>query len=186
MMKSEIRLLGIDDSPFTHFQKDVLVVGTFFRGRNFIDGILSTKVRKDGNNSTHKLALMINNSKFRHQLKAIFLDGIALAGFNVIDINTLSLITGLPVIVIMRKYPNKENMYKALMKIGYGRKIAIIEKAGNIYKYGRVLYQMAGITSSSAEEIIKISTGNSDIPECLRIAHIIASGIVRGESYGRA
>jgi hypothetical protein len=46
--------------------------------------------------------------------------------------------------------------------------------------------QLAGLTKDKAEEFIKLTTKNADIPEPLRIAHIIASGIVRGESYGKS
>ena len=44
-MKSQIRVIGIDDSPFDkNSNKKVLVVGTIFRGGDFMDGLLSTKV----------------------------------------------------------------------------------------------------------------------------------------------
>ncbi|RLF35484.1 MAG: hypothetical protein DRM99_04525, partial [Thermoplasmata archaeon] len=34
--------------------------------------------------------------------------------------------------------------------------------------------------------IIKLSTIRGVIPEPIRVAHLIASGITRGESYGKA
>ena len=37
-----------------------------------------------------------------------------------------------------------------------------------------------------AKEIIKLSTIRGVIPEPIRMAHLIASGITRGESYGKA
>jgi uncharacterized protein len=185
-MKKEIRVLGIDDSPFEKNTKEVLVIGTFFRGGHALDGILSTKIRKDGNNSTKKLIEMINNSKFKPQLKAILLDGIALGGFNVIDIDKLNHITNIPVIVVMRYYPDKKKMFAALTKIGQSKKISLIEKAGEIHKVEKIFIQVAGLDIKDAEQIIKITTTRAEIPEPLRIAHIIASGIINGESYGRA
>ena len=78
MLKKEIRVIGIDDSPFNKFKKGkVLVVGTVFRGGLFLDGVLSTKVNIDGNDSTKKITEMINKCKFKPQLQCIFLDGIA-------------------------------------------------------------------------------------------------------------
>ena len=91
MLKKEIRVIGIDDSPFDKFKKGkVLVVGTVFRGGLYLDGILSTKVIIDGNDATTKIIEMINKCKFKPQLQCIFLDGIAVGGFNVIDIKELN------------------------------------------------------------------------------------------------
>jgi uncharacterized protein len=185
-MKPEIRVLGIDDGPHDFNTKEVLVIGAFFRGGKMLDGILSTKIKKDGYNATHKLISMINNSKFKPQLRAILLDGIALGGFNVIDIQALGKKINIPVIVIMREYPNKPKMFKALNKINQSEKINLIEKAGEIFKINNIHIQFTGASFEQAKEIIKITTTYADIPEPLRIAHIIASGIVKGESYGRA
>ena len=103
MLKKEIRVIGIDDSPFRKFKKGkVLVVGTVFRGGLFLDGVLSTKVSIDGNDSTKKLIDMINKCKFKPQLQCIFLNGIAVAGFNVIDVKELNKKTNLPVIVVIK------------------------------------------------------------------------------------
>ena len=53
MYKREIRIIGIDDSPFKKFTKgNILVIGTIFRGGTLLDGILTTKVAIDGNSNT--------------------------------------------------------------------------------------------------------------------------------------
>jgi endonuclease V-like protein UPF0215 family len=44
----------------------------------------------------------------------------------------------------------------------------------------------AGIDIVEAKEIIKISTIRGVVPEPIRLAHLISSGITRGESYGKA
>ena len=67
-MKKEIRVVGIDDSSFNKFRdKKVTIIGTFFRGGNFIDGVLSTTADVDGANSTKKISEMIIKSRFRPQ-----------------------------------------------------------------------------------------------------------------------
>ena len=186
-MRKEIRVLGVDDSPFDKKKyTNVLVVGTFFRGGRSLDGILSTEVRKDGMNATSKLIEMVNKSKFRSQLRAILLDGIALAGFNVVDIRRLNHRTSIPVIVVMRDYPNKVKVFQALRKIKQASKIKLIEKAGEIHKVGKIHIQFVGLSLEDAEEIVEITTVHADIPEPIRVAHIIAAGIVNGESCGRA
>jgi hypothetical protein len=186
-MKKEIRVIGIDDSPFDKFKdKEVLVVGTFFRGGDWLDGVLSTKVKVDGNNSTSKLISMINKCKFKPQLRAILLDGIALGGFNIVDINRLNHETRLPVIVVIRKYPDFDKIKDALKKMRKVSKYRLIEKAGKVEKIGKIYIQIAGISLKDAEEVLKICRTRSLLPEPIRVAHLIGAGIIKGESKGDA
>ena len=187
MLKKEIRILGIDDSPFKKFKRgNVLVVGTIFRGGTFLDGLLTTKVAVDGSNSTSKLIEMINKTKFKPQIRCIFLNGIALGGFNVIDIEELNKKTKIPVIVIIRKYPDFKKIESTLKKIGKEKKYKLIKKAGTPEKVGEIYIQRKGITLENAKEILTLTCTRSLIPEPLRLAHIIASGVVTGESKGKA
>ena len=192
-IKKELRILGIDDGPFNKKDKKCLVVATVFRGGNYLDGLLSTKVRVDGTESTTKLIQIIRKTKHLGQLQCIMLDGIALAGFNVIDISKLNKKTKLPVIVIIRRKPNLKKIEKALKRANkkiWKKKMKLLKKAGKVYKLKlknkRIYFQIAGIKENKAKEIIKVSATHAIIPEPIRIAHIIASGIVLGESRGRA
>jgi len=191
----EIRILGIDDSPFkkNSGHRQVLVLGTVFRGGKVLDGVVSTRVEIDGGDSTKKIIEVINNSKHKSQLQVIMTDGIALGGFNVIDINKLAHRTKLPVIVVMRKYPNLERVFKALRNVqNYQYKEKLIREAGEIYevdhgkKKGKIYIQVAGIVPDEASEIVKIATTNGLMPEPIRVSHLMASGVIEGESRGRA
>ncbi len=186
-MKKEIRVLGIDDGPFDKFNdKEVIVIGTIYRGGSFIDGVLSTKVKVDGDDSTGKLVEMINNCKFKPQLQAILLDGIAVGGFNVVDVDDLNKKTGIPVIVVMRDYPDFKKIEKALTKLNHPEKIKLLKKAGKVHQLDDIFIQIIGLNLEQAEEIIDITCTHSLVPEPLRVAHLIASGVVDGESRGRA
>jgi len=103
MIKEEIRILGIDDGPFTRNDKEVIVIGVIFRGGEFLDGVLRTYVAVDGLDATERLSKMINSSKHKQQLKVIMLDGITLGGFNIVDIKKLYSEVKIPIIVINRK-----------------------------------------------------------------------------------
>lgn len=186
-MKREIRVVGIDDASFDKFRdRQVLVIGTFFRGGDFIDGILSAKAKVDGNDSTAKISRMINRSKFRPQLQAIFLDGIAVGGFNVVDVRALSRKTKLPVIVVIRKYPDFRKIKAALTKLKMKDKIKLIESAGKPIKLGRIYVQLTGITPERAKRMLDLTCTHSYLPEPIRIAHLIGQGIAMGESRGNA
>jgi uncharacterized protein len=185
-MKREIRVVGIDDSPFDKFHdRKVWIIGVFYRGGNFLDGILSTSAAVDGSDSTGKIAEMVSRSKFYSQVRAIMLNGIAVGGFNIIDIRLLSRATKKPVIVVTRKQPNIAEMEAALRKLKMEKKIRLIKAAGEISTAGKVLIQVAGISAEKAREIVKLTATHSFVPEPIRVAHLLASGIAFGESRGK-
>lgn len=187
MIKNEARILGIDDSPFDKFRdKEVLVIGTFFRGGSSLDGVMTTTAAVDGTDATAKIIRMVKKSKFFPQLQAIMLNGIAVGGFNVIDIQRLHSATGIPVIVIMRNHPEAGRIKGTLARIGMKAKVKLVEKAGRIYKVGNVHVQLAGCSLETARELLKISCTRSHIPEPVRVAHLMAAGIKLGESKGKA
>ncbi len=191
-MKSEIRIVGFDDGPFVPRSKGkVPLVGMIYRGGKFPDGVLKTEVEVDGTDATQKIIEVINNSRHKPQLKVIMLDGITVGGFNVVDIKEVYERTGIPVIVINRKKPNVERVKKALKKFeDFEARWKCIENAGEIksceVKEGRVYFQHVGIDEETAKEIIRLSATRSNIPEPLRVAHLVAGAIVKGESYGHA
>ncbi|MBW2983593.1 DUF99 family protein [Candidatus Woesearchaeota archaeon] len=187
MYKKEIRIIGIDDAPFNKFKKgNVLVVGTMFRGGSWIDGLLSTKIAVDGNNSTSKLIRMVNKSKFKPQLQCIILDGIALGGFNIVDVEKLHKKTRIPVLVVIRRMPDFKRIESALKKLNKSHKYKLIQKAGPVHKIGKIYVQLNGLTLEQAKQILRITCTHSLLPEPIRVAHLIAAGVVRGESKGNA
>mgnify|MGYP001598170026 CR=1 FL=1 len=82
-------VVGFDDAPFDRSHRgDVLVVGVVFAGER-LDGVISTRVRRDGANAAQRLIDCLTGSKYFDQLQAILLQGIAFAGFNVVDLQRL-------------------------------------------------------------------------------------------------
>lgn len=192
LIKPEIRIIGWDDGPFEFRKKGTVpIVGVVFRGGNFFDGVLKTEADVDGFDSTEKIASAILKSKYE-DLRIIMLDGITFGGYNVVDIEELYEKTKLPVIVVNRKKPNLEK-FKAGMKSlpDYERRLEAVENAGEFYyahlqSGKRLCFQKCGIEAKDAEEIIRLSSKHAAMPEPLRVAHLIASGFVLGESVGRA
>src|SRR5439155_12503842 len=111
--------------------------------------------------------------------------------FNVIDALEMNKTTGLPVIIINRKKPNLKKVKLALENFGDAEtRWAKISNAGKIKECKlsgqKVYYQSIGMSEREAEEAIILSTTHSFIPEPLRVAHLIATAVVKGESEGRA
>jgi endonuclease V-like protein UPF0215 family len=190
-IKKEIRILGIDDGPFTpHSNEEVLIIGAIFRAGSWLDGVLSTKIKVDGEDSTNKIIEMVNKSRHKSQLGVIMLDGLTVGGFNVVNIREVFLKTGIPVMVIMRKFPDRKKIKMALKNFpDWKHRWDVIQEAGEIYPIENqetIFMQISGISQIDAEKIVRLSTTRSAIPEPIRIAHIIASGVVDGESRGSA
>ena len=183
IIKNEIRVLGIDDGKFIpHTKGEALIVGVVFRGGCSIDGVMHTKVSIDGLDATQKLADMINDSPHRHQLRLVMLNGVTLAGFNIVDINKLSALTGLPVLALTNVKPNLEDIHEALKHLpDTEERWQLILNAGETYEVtnrGVKLYMgLAGITLTDAKTVLDLTSTRGSYPEPLRVAHLIASGI---------
>jgi endonuclease V-like protein UPF0215 family len=108
----------------------------------------------------------------------------------VVDIQQLFHKTKIPVIVIMRKKPDLLKIKKALQNFSnWEKRWKLVQKAGKIQKIHNkepVYVQTSGISWEDAEEIVKLATTRSAIPEPIRVAHIIASGVITGDSKGSA
>ncbi|NIO38244.1 DUF99 family protein [Candidatus Bathyarchaeota archaeon] len=184
-IKPEIRILGVDDGVFfPHTKGFVSVIGVVFRGGYWLDGVMHTKVEIDGYDATEKIALMIIKSPHHKQLRVIMLDGITFAGFNIVDIRVLNEETELPVIAVAREKPDFNEIREALKNLpNSAKRWKIIQDTGQIVeactrsKREKVYIQLAGISKEDARRILQSTSTRSSVPEPLRVAHLIASGI---------
>ncbi len=185
-MKKEIHILGIDDMPFSFGDEKVDVVGVVMRGNSYVEGILRATVTVDGTDATPALIKLIGRTKHRKQLKVAMLDGAALGGFNVVDGEQIYEKTGLPVITVTKDKPDEEKMKEALKKHfddWEGRWDVISKGEMKKLELEYTLYiKCWGISFEDAKDVIKFSIVRGAIPEPLRVAHLIASGIKTGES----
>lgn len=188
-VKKEIRIIGWDDAPFTFRDRETLLIGAVCRGGGCLDGVLSARIRIDGHDATEKIAQSVKGSGHYDQLRVIMLNGITFGGFNIVDLEALHRETGLPVLAVIRSRPDLESIKKALKKFrDYRKRMKLIERAGPVAeiriksmvireKNKRAYYQKVGVNGKTAEEIIRVSCTRSLMPEPLRVAHLIASGL---------
>jgi uncharacterized protein len=184
-VKSEIRVLGIDDGRFVpHTKGTVKVVGIVYRGGYWFEGVMQTKVAIDGLDATEKIAVMIEGSPFYGELRVIVLDGVTFGGFNVVDISELSRRTGLPVISVTRQKPDLKTIRSALRHLpAFESRWQAMENAGELFEIvtrkgeNPIFVHISGTLLEDAKEILKIASTRSNVPEALRVAHLIASGL---------
>lgn len=176
-------MLGIDDGKFKpHTKGEVIVVGVVFRGGVSLDGVMHTRVAIDGLDATEKLIEMINGSPHKRQLRLVMLNGVTLAGFNLVDLPRLHANTDLPVIALTHVKPDLDSIRDALKHLPeMEERWRIIQNAGEIHQIsnrGSKLYMgMAGIGLAEALTVLDLTTVRGSLPEPLRVAHLIASGI---------
>jgi endonuclease V-like protein UPF0215 family len=125
---------------------------------------------------------MINSSPHRKQLRLVILNGITFAGFNVVDLKRLNSATNLPIIALTEDKPDLDAIHRALNNLPKSEeRWRTVLEAGDIHEInckGKSLYMViAGVSLADARAIVELTSTRSCIPEPLRIAHLIASGI---------
>jgi endonuclease V-like protein UPF0215 family len=155
-----------------------------FRGGYWLDGVMHTKIAVDGFDATQKISAMITSSPHFRQLRVIMLNGITFAGFNIVDVKALNAATRLPVITVTREKPNLEKIRKALKNLSNTeeRWNAILSGGETIEvstrnEKAKVYMQTVGVSIEDAQKILRLTSTRSYVPEALRVAHLIASGI---------
>ncbi len=180
-------LVGFDDAPFEpDYRGSVPVVGTVFTGPQ-LTGLVIGAVQKDGTDAAEQLVQLVAGSRFGEHVQLVMLQGITLAGFNVVDVFYLHQKLQRPILVVSRKRPDMAAIQKALIEqIPGGReKWAIIERLGLPEPAGNVYVQQLGLTAAEARSVVNRFTIHSHLPEPLRVAHLVAGAVAWGESRGR-
>jgi uncharacterized protein len=180
-------LLGVDDAPFAREHRgDVAIVGTVCTSGR-LDGVLRGKVRRDGADAARRIAAMLLGSPFAEAVQAVVLQGIALAGFNVVDLDALHEAIARPVLVVARRPPDLVKIRAALERLpGGARKWNLIQRAGAMEPIGGVWVQRKGLAVAEAALLLERGRVHGALPEPLRLAHLIAGAFGRGYSKGRA
>ncbi|NUP04492.1 MAG: DUF99 family protein [Polyangiaceae bacterium] len=180
-------VVGFDDAPFPYEHRgDVLLVGTVC-ARTRLDGVVTDRVRRDGVNATDRMLASLERSQFAEQIRLVLLQGIAVAGFNVVDVERLHRSFGTPVLVVARRRPRVETFRDALLSIpGGARKWSLIEKLGPMEPLRGIFVQRCGLSLDEADRSLEATTLHGKLPEALRLAHLIAGGVTTGKSRGRA
>lgn len=191
-MKELKRVLGVDDGPFNRaIERRTVLVGVMTRFDGYVEGIVTRDVEIDGNDSTDSILSMFD-AHFSSQIDYVILNGITFAGFNICDMNEINNATGVPVISITRRKPDILSMRDAIKKhfMDHERRIEILMKTENCeirLKNGQILYvNVAGLDIDQAIEVIEKSIVRGNIPEPVRLAHMVAGSIKRGENKGRS
>jgi len=186
--RRNIRVLGVDDAH--HRDKtvgsSVNIAGVVCAGTRF-EGMLWSSLTKDGLDATERIHSMIAESKFADQIHLVLLDGITFGGGNVIDVPVLSEQLELPVVAVMRRQPDLSSFTQVLQKLSDpDERLRRVKSAGRIHDVRDFVYQCCGEDPDIIARVLDRLTDQGRVPEALRLAHLIGSAVMLGESSKRA
>lgn len=181
-------VLGIDDGPFVKGEShDVPLAGVMTAGADLVECVAITRFAIDGDAVTDFLGDWIRDCRFGPSLRAVVFGGVTIAGLGVIDIERLSARLRRPVIVVNRRDPRHHRMQRAFAAAGLLDRLDLVEATPAAVRVSSGLFaSFAGIDARSGAALLKSVTAKSQLPEPLRLAHLIATAVVRGQSQGRA
>lgn len=182
-----VRTAGFDDGPFDRDGDEPVALAGVICADTRFEGMVFAQVTNDGLDATKTVVELLADSKFLPQLHALVFDGVAFAGFNILDLPGLTTTLGLPVISVIRCHPDFNAIDRALSHLpDTARRRRLIERAGPVRKADDIFFQCHGISAETTRGLLEKITRCGHVPEPVRIAHLIASAVVTGESGRRA
>jgi len=180
-------LLGIDDGPLAvRSGGDATIVGVAMEGPDLVEAVAVTRFPTDGADVTAFLADWVAGLRVRPALQGIVLGGITIAGLAIVDLPELARVLALPVLAISRRDPRDHRLAVALAAAGLSDRLEIVRRTPPALPVaGGGFVACAGASAEHAAALADVARGKSDLPEPLRVAHLIAGAVVHGESHGR-
>ncbi|MFW9940041.1 MAG: DUF99 family protein [Candidatus Thorarchaeota archaeon] len=182
-MKDNPITIGIDDSTFDLKSgfKTAQLIGVICQGIRMVN-VTRTEIDIDGNNATEKIIELVRQNE--KQVQYIFTHTITFGGFNIINLEQIYNEVNKPIIAFNDKKVDIDSVVNALIKkfpIDYKEKIQYILEAGNLYQsriqtaggISNIYFHLKGIEISEVNFLLKKSSIDSKLPECLRLAHLI-------------
>ncbi len=188
-LKEKLHVLGIDDSPFTRKERQSVLVAVLMSHDFHIDGIMTRKITVDGNDAEDAILEFLETGMGK-AANAVLTNGVTFSGFNIYSPLSVYRRTGKPVISIARRGPDIESMVSAIDKHERDpEKISLLRSMMpqkiELRSGSRVYVNTAGIQLNDARKLIEMTTFRGNIPEAVRIAHMIGTVIKRGRTLGR-
>jgi endonuclease V-like protein UPF0215 family len=205
-VKPQIRTLGIDDSRFRFKEGRAYLVAVQMRGHDVIENTRTEMVDVDGWDATDAvIRLVLGAPAFLRReyvtvegrrpeplekgaeehmgLHAVLIDGLTVAGFNVIDVERVYEATRVPILAVTTRNPDLGRIHRALehnfedwperFKIFERNRVTSV-RVGTNTLHGHI----AGIHPLKAQEILlAVTKPGHRVPEPIRVADSFASSM---------
>lgn len=179
--KPGLRALGIAES-YSGRERSTLA-GVVMRKDLLIDGVAFARVTVGGSDATDAVIRLVA-SLARRDINLILISGCVIAWYNIIDPAAVQEATGLPVIVAT--YEESEGLEEEIRHHfpGDAGRLAAYRRLGDrtpipLHTGYTLLIRPYGISHGDAAKVCNDFTHEGRVPEPLRVARLIARGIVR-------
>ncbi|MFP3190911.1 MAG: DUF99 family protein [Thermoproteota archaeon] len=171
---------GIDDggfNPYLKFAKKkprIPLLAVYYKNHRIVD-LIFRSIKVDGLDATDKLISILHL-----KLPDIILaQGVTFGGFNIIDFVRVYEETEVPCIIVLDRLPNFDSIFKAIRDHfkDSDKRIEILKKFPQIKRYNKIFYENIGISDFEAIKLIESLTIFGNIPEPVRLAHLICKSI---------
>jgi len=182
--KRAFRALGISECFIKGLSEKSVLAGVVLRSDRIIDGFTFSRATVGGMDATDSVIEMYR-ALGRGDINVLILNGCVISWYNVIDLQRVHEETKLPLIcVTYEESPGLEKYFMELFPEDYERRIEVYRRNGprtpmRLHTGFEVYVRFYGMTPEEAKGILNKFTLHGAVPEPLRIARLLARGIMR-------
>jgi len=179
--KRHPRVAGVDDGAFARGDRYAPVAAVIVSAPEHLEAARVGRVRVDGTDATRRVAALLRAIGPFEGIRAVLIDGAVVGGFNVLDLDRLRAVTGVPVVAVTRRPPDFRRIAAALrtwFPRSAARRLATLRRH-RLFPVPTggtpILAAAAGCTAADAAWLVRRTTVRGFWPEPLRLAHLVAS-----------
>nr|MDO8117972.1 DUF99 family protein [Candidatus Sigynarchaeota archaeon] len=180
-IKEGLQVVAIDDKVHQRGDKKTELVFIFCAGST-LNKFLHAEIEVDGLDATQVVIETL--TPWVHQFRLIVSHGMTVGGLNLLDIEKIHDALDRPVIAVTENEPSGSSLYDAILHVpGAETREGIIDRAGPLHATttpageNALHFHVKGIDASVAADYLKKNAMTARLPECLVMAHKIASGL---------
>jgi endonuclease V-like protein UPF0215 family len=178
--KKGIRALGIAESFDPSVDKESLLAGVVMRKDLVVDGIAFARTKVGGDDSTAKIASLVRSLE-RNDINVVMLSGAVISFYNIVDLERLHKVTGLPVVCLT--YKESRGLEESIRRHFHGRAKRKLElyrrlgrRTGVRLKTGETVYIRAvGVEEGELSLLLDSFTLQGKHLEPVRVAGLLAA-----------
>jgi endonuclease V-like protein UPF0215 family len=180
LTKPHPRVIAVDDGAFTRRHRWAPLAAVVVSAPSYVEAVFEGRARVDGTDSAQAIIDLVDRSPYGVNAHAILVDGISVAGFNLIDLTAIHRELGLPVVSVTRRAPDFDRVRSALKAYfpdDFRRRwgLATRHKLFRVPTGARPIWAAAtGGRRTDVIELLGRLTVRGYWPEPLRLAHLIA------------
>ncbi|HTT34586.1 MAG TPA: DUF99 family protein [Thermoplasmata archaeon] len=183
LAKAHVTVVAVDDGAFRRTDARAPIAAVVCAGAERVVGVSIGSVAVDGDDATGRIAALVRAAPDRVGLRAVLVDGIAMGGFNVLDLDRLHDAVGLPVVSVTRRRPDAAKIAAAIRTYfprDAARRLARL-RAHRLFPVPTaarpILAAVVGASRTDAIRLVARLTVQGHWPEPLRLAHLVARAV---------